>query len=65
MLAERDLIFSSDLPAELQGARRVNAAAYDRTQTELAGLERSKDADRIASLLVRLRGRRLLSHLAS
>jgi CHAT domain-containing protein/Tfp pilus assembly protein PilF len=36
LLAERDIVFAGELPASLERSRRDNAAAYDRTQRELA-----------------------------
>ena len=55
MLAERDLIFSTDIPQELEQARRSLAVRYDRTLHQLVGLSRAKDSERIEELLSRLR----------
>ena len=55
LLAERDLRFSSDLPAEMETERRSVAAEYDRVQQEIAGLNPQADGERIETLLERLR----------
>src|SRR5262249_8767724 len=55
LLAERDLVFGADLPAEIQQARRENAAAYDRTQERIAALSLQRDAARIEPLQKQLR----------
>jgi CHAT domain-containing protein/tetratricopeptide (TPR) repeat protein len=55
MLAERDLVFAADLPAEIQRERKFNAADYDRTQAQIARLNPTKDAAQIEQSLIRLR----------
>lgn len=55
MVAERDLVFAADLPPEVQRQRRINAADYDRTQSEIARLDREKDASRVEPLAARMR----------
>lgn len=55
LLAERDLGFGADLPAEIQQARGENAAAYDRTQEQIAELSLPKDAAQIEQLQKQLR----------
>jgi CHAT domain-containing protein/Flp pilus assembly protein TadD len=52
MLAERDLLFAGDLPADLPLSKKRNAAEYDRTQAQLS---RSTDEQNIATLRSRLR----------
>jgi CHAT domain-containing protein/Tfp pilus assembly protein PilF len=55
MLAQRDLMFAADVPADLQRARKRNAANYDNVQAQLAELNSSQDKDKIAKLFARLR----------
>jgi CHAT domain-containing protein/Tfp pilus assembly protein PilF len=55
MLAERDLVFRSEIPAEIQKARRRNFAAYDETQEALSKLSPGRDATRIEQLVAELR----------
>lgn len=55
MLAERDLIFAASLPAGILRERQTNAAAYDRTQAELARISPEKDKAQAALLSARLR----------
>lgn len=55
LLAERDLIFSADLPDELDRERRRVAADYDQTQAKLAGLSSESDAEAEAALRGRLK----------
>jgi len=55
MLAERDLLFSPDVPADIQRARRLNAKGYDRVQAELSRLVPEKDRGQIKLLHARLR----------
>ncbi|MEM7583162.1 MAG: CHAT domain-containing protein [Acidobacteriota bacterium] len=55
MLAERDLVFSADIPTELESRRRRNAVLYDRTQQKLATLSPAADGEAIDGLLRRLR----------
>jgi len=55
MLAERDISFSSDLPADLRTARSHNASAYDRVQAQISKLNPAKEQDRIDGLLAQLR----------
>jgi len=54
MLGERDLVFAADLPLEIRVARRRNAAAFDRTQSDIAALTPHKDSARIEQLQKRL-----------
>jgi CHAT domain-containing protein/Tfp pilus assembly protein PilF len=54
-LAERDLAFSNDVPAEILRARKLNAASYDRALAEIAGLDPAKDAAQIEQLKSRMR----------
>jgi CHAT domain-containing protein len=54
MLAERDLIFPSDVPAEIQETRRLNAAAYDRVQSDIAKLSPTKDSEKVELLHSRM-----------
>lgn len=55
MLAERDLNFDSDAPASLLRERTLNAADYDKAQSEVAGLSPTKDAGQIEQLLSKMR----------
>jgi CHAT domain-containing protein/Tfp pilus assembly protein PilF len=55
MLAERDLIFSMDLPEKLERESKLSDADYDRTQDEIGQLSPQKDAQKIDELLVRMR----------
>lgn len=55
MLAERDLVFSSEVPADIDRARKGNAAEYDRTQAQLAQLSPTKDRQKVEELSTRLR----------
>jgi len=55
MLAERDLVFSADVPAELDRERKLANADYDRAQDELAQLSPAKEAEQIEKLHGRLR----------
>jgi CHAT domain-containing protein/Tfp pilus assembly protein PilF len=55
MLAERDLVFATDLPADLARERRLTNTEYDRTQSALARLNPAKDSAEIERLLTRLR----------
>lgn len=54
MLAERDLVFAADVPAELESARRSLASRYDRTLRRMTSLDAEKDAGRIEEILSRL-----------
>ncbi len=54
MLAERDLVLSADLPAELEEARRSLAAEHDRIMKQLAGLHATRDREKIRPLHDRL-----------
>ncbi len=54
MLAERDVVFSADVPPELDRRRRLNGVAYDRAQQRLAELSRD-DVDEIAEVTEELR----------
>ena len=55
MLAERDLVFPADIPAELQRSRKQNAVQYDQVQSRLAALRPASDQKKIDGLLARLR----------
>jgi CHAT domain-containing protein len=55
MLAQRDLVFAGDLPRDVQRARRLNAAEYDRTQAGLSTLNPSTDIKQIEQRIARLR----------
>jgi CHAT domain-containing protein/Tfp pilus assembly protein PilF len=55
MLAERDLVFGQDLPADVGRERTLINAGYDRTQAAIARLNPAKDAAEIDRLLARLR----------
>jgi CHAT domain-containing protein/Tfp pilus assembly protein PilF len=55
MLAERDLVFASEIPADLARERKLIDGDYDRTQAKLGELSPEKDAQAIEGLLVRLR----------
>ncbi len=55
MLAERDLLFAADLPADLRLSRRHNVAEYDRVQAQIAAMNPSANKDHIAKLVGRLR----------
>jgi CHAT domain-containing protein/Tfp pilus assembly protein PilF len=55
MLAERELVFRADIPAELEQERRLTDAEYDRTQARIAQLSPAKDGAEIERLLGRLR----------
>jgi CHAT domain-containing protein len=48
-------MFAADVPADLQRARKRNAADYDRVQAQLAGLNSADDKAQIAALQGRLR----------
>ena len=54
MLAERDLVFSADVPEELDSRRRMTNAIYDRTQARLVGLSPINDADKVDALVERV-----------
>lgn len=54
MLAERDIVFSADVPAELDRERRLNGVAYDRAQQQLAELSLN-DIDEIGVVTEKLR----------
>lgn len=55
MLAERDLVFGADLPAEIDRARKLNAASYDQAYAQLAKLNPEKNAAENDRLLTKLR----------
>jgi len=55
MMAQRDLVFAADVPVDQQRARKRNAAEYDHVQAQIAGLNATKEQEKIASLLARLR----------
>jgi CHAT domain-containing protein/Tfp pilus assembly protein PilF len=54
MLAERDLVFASDLPSDIRITRQHNAAAYDRTQAQIASLSLPNDGAKLEQLQKRL-----------
>jgi CHAT domain-containing protein/tetratricopeptide (TPR) repeat protein len=54
MLAERDLVFSADLPSDVQRARKTNAADYDRTQAKLSALHPANYQEQSEPLVARL-----------
>jgi hypothetical protein len=58
MMAERDLIFSLDVPADLEKERKLINFQYENTQKELGELSPVKDDQRIESLLSELRNLR-------
>lgn len=55
LLAERDLVFSDDLPSELERERKQAASRYDRVLQELSELNPAKDFKRIDELTAELR----------
>jgi CHAT domain-containing protein/Tfp pilus assembly protein PilF len=55
MLAERDLVFTPEVPEELERERKRNAFQYDKVQRELAQLNPSKHKEQIDHLLTKLR----------
>lgn len=55
MLAERDLVFTADIPKELEKERKRTAWEYDQVQEKLRQLNPEKDQDKIERLLTRLR----------
>ena len=50
VLAERDILFSADLPAEVQRARKLNGASYDRVQAQLLKLDPVRDAAQVSKM---------------
>ncbi|MBP7864631.1 MAG: CHAT domain-containing protein [Acidobacteria bacterium] len=54
MLAERDIDFSREVPAETLGVHRRLAAEQERVREELAGLDPEREADRVEALRKRL-----------
>jgi CHAT domain-containing protein/Tfp pilus assembly protein PilF len=58
LLAQRELVFSTDLSPELDRRRRQLAVEYDRAQEELAGLSAAADPERVTEVLERLRSLR-------
>jgi CHAT domain-containing protein/Flp pilus assembly protein TadD len=54
MLAERDLVFAGDVPAELERENKLTDKAYDRAQAELQELS-GRDLQRQEEILTRLR----------
>ena len=54
MLAKRDLMFAADVPADLQRARKRNAAEYDSVQSQLTELNSAQDKEKIAAVQSRL-----------
>jgi CHAT domain-containing protein/Tfp pilus assembly protein PilF len=55
LLAERDLLFSADLPPELARERRLSDREYDRVQAQIGRLNAATDDAEIEKLLGRLR----------
>lgn len=55
MLAERDLLFSADVPAEDEKARRLLDRRYDQLQARLARLAPGRDDEEIDAALATLR----------
>lgn len=55
MLAERDLVFAGDLPADLARERTRLNAEYDDTQAAIAELNPARDQARVDRMLARLR----------
>jgi CHAT domain-containing protein len=55
MLAERDLLFTADVPAELARERRSTDSEYDSVQADLATLKPAEDEADIQKLRGRLR----------
>ncbi len=55
MLAERDLVFAADVPADLERARRRNAATYDRVQAQITDLNLTREQKKLDELVIRLR----------
>ncbi len=61
MLAEKDLVFAADIPAELEAARRSIAERHDQIQGRILGLDPAHDEAEIETLsreLVKLRRQR-------
>jgi len=54
MLTQRDLMFAADVPADLQRARKRNAADYDNVQAQLGELNSAQDKDKFAAAQARL-----------
>ena len=55
LLAERETVFSADIPAELDQARRRLAVQYDRTQQQIVNLSPDDQAEELEAVLNRLR----------
>jgi CHAT domain-containing protein/Tfp pilus assembly protein PilF len=55
MLAERDLVFASDIPADLERERKLTDAEYDEAQNQFGELSPQNEAKQIDELLLRLR----------
>jgi CHAT domain-containing protein/Tfp pilus assembly protein PilF len=55
MMAERDLVFSTDVPEEIERERRRVDTQYDRTQAQLLRFSPGKDDEAIESALSTLR----------
>jgi CHAT domain-containing protein/Tfp pilus assembly protein PilF len=55
MLAERDLVFADDLPADLARERTLINAEHDRTQAAIARLNPAKDGAELDRQLARMR----------
>jgi len=58
MLAERDLVFAGDIPAELESERRLVERQYEEVQAEIGTLSAVADAARIEELDARRRSLR-------
>lgn len=54
MLAERDLVFSGDIPPDLERERRIANAEYDSAQAELSGLSPTSQSEEVSELTNRL-----------
>jgi len=54
MLAERDVVFSADIPLGAQRIRNLNAAEYDRIQARLSKLDSDKDQKQVELLIASL-----------
>jgi CHAT domain-containing protein/Tfp pilus assembly protein PilF len=55
LLAERDLLFTADLPRELAREKRLLDGDYDSVQAQIAKLSPANDAAEVQKLLARLR----------
>ncbi|MGI9328875.1 MAG: CHAT domain-containing protein [Pseudomonadales bacterium] len=57
LLAERDLVFSADLPAELERDRRIQARAYEKLQAELIDTQDLEAVETLQGSLQEIRER--------